>query len=122
MRWRKSAPSLGRGVCRACSMSAGDAPVRRAFEAAEIEYGRADFGIVGGTVQIYEINTNPIMRKIKDHPNADRLASDLLWRARYAEALTAIDTPSGGTIAMDQPELKEQRRRDRWAFGHRFMV
>ena len=99
-----------------------DEPVRRAFELAETEYGRVDFGIVGGSVQVYEINTNPIMRKVKDHPNADRLESDRRWRARYAEALAAIDMKAGGTIAMDPPELKEQRRRDRWAFGHRFVV
>lgn len=31
----------------------------RAFAIAGIDYGRADYGIVGGRVQIYEINTNP---------------------------------------------------------------
>jgi hypothetical protein len=31
----------------------------RAFAVAKIDYGRADYGIVGGRVQIYEINTNP---------------------------------------------------------------
>lgn len=32
-----------------------------AFEAGGIEFGRADFGIVNGKVQIYEINTNPTL-------------------------------------------------------------
>ncbi len=33
--------------------------LKRAFEIARIDYGRADYGIVNGKVQIYEINTNP---------------------------------------------------------------
>ena len=33
--------------------------LRRVFEIAGIEYGRADWGIVGGKLQVYEINTNP---------------------------------------------------------------
>jgi hypothetical protein len=34
-------------------------PVTKAFELANINYGRADFGIVNGRPEIYEINTNP---------------------------------------------------------------
>ena len=33
--------------------------LQRAFAVARIDYGRADYGIVNGRVQIYEINTNP---------------------------------------------------------------
>jgi hypothetical protein len=33
--------------------------LREAFSVAGIDYGRADYGIVDGRVQIYEINTNP---------------------------------------------------------------
>jgi hypothetical protein len=33
--------------------------LERAFAVAKIDYGRADYGIVNGRVQIYEINTNP---------------------------------------------------------------
>jgi hypothetical protein len=33
--------------------------MRRVFEIAEIEYGRADFGFDGDTPAVYEINTNP---------------------------------------------------------------
>ena len=35
------------------------AELREAFQIAEIEYGRADFSLVDGRPQIYEINTNP---------------------------------------------------------------
>lgn len=33
--------------------------LRRAFEIADTEYGRIDYGIVNGRVEVYEINTNP---------------------------------------------------------------
>lgn len=35
--------------------------MRRVFEIANIEYGRADFGFDGDTPAIYEINTNPLI-------------------------------------------------------------
>ena len=35
--------------------------LERAFEIAGIEYGRADYGLVDGRVQIWEINTNPYL-------------------------------------------------------------
>jgi hypothetical protein len=45
----------------------------KAFEIAGIEYGRADFGLVGGRPQVYEINTNPsVGRPDMEHPSAAR--------------------------------------------------
>lgn len=35
--------------------------LRRVFEIARIDFGRADFGVVNGRVEIYEINTNPVL-------------------------------------------------------------
>jgi hypothetical protein len=35
------------------------AALAEAFAVAGIEFGRADYGVIGGRVQIYEINTNP---------------------------------------------------------------
>lgn len=35
--------------------------LRHAFEIAGIEYGRADYGVVDGRVEIWEINTNPYL-------------------------------------------------------------
>ena len=50
--------------------------LRRAFEIAQCEFGRADFGVVDGKVEIYEINTNPYIGFSSDHPNGDRRATD----------------------------------------------
>jgi hypothetical protein len=71
--------------------------IRRAFEIARIEYGRADFGIVNGEVQVYEINTNPsIGAGRRDHPFPIRNASlGIAWSA-YLDAMRAIDTTGEG--------------------------
>jgi hypothetical protein len=66
--------------------------LRRAFEVGGIEFGRADFGLVGGAPQVYEINTNPTFATIRKHPFAIRNAASLLFEARFAAALQAIDT------------------------------
>ena len=62
------------------------------FEVAGIEYGRADFGIVKGRPQIYEINTNPEIKFGSNHPFPQRVESGRLSKANYFEALKAIDT------------------------------
>ena len=69
------------------------AAVEPAFELARIEFGRADFGLVGGQVQLYEINTNPTIARPPDHPSSDRIESMRLVRENLFAALQAIDTP-----------------------------
>lgn len=73
------------------------APVlQRAFELAGVEYGRIDFGLVGGRVQIYEINTNPSTKFGKgDHPSPLRVEALRIFRHNYLQALRGIDHISG---------------------------
>jgi len=67
------------------------ADLRRAFEIAEIEYGRADFGLVDGKVQVYEINTNPSVKPGGVHPSPQRIQSERLAWTRFIEALHSLD-------------------------------
>jgi hypothetical protein len=67
-----------------------------AFDIAGIDYGRVDFGLVDGKVQIYEINSNPDVAFGDDHPSAVRQQSYRVFKAHYLDALRAIDTPDGG--------------------------
>ena len=61
------------------------------FALAGIDYGRADYGVVNGRVQIYEINTNP---HLTYHPSTDGRAERLAIVQRLTlDALKAIDTP-----------------------------
>ena len=65
--------------------------LRKAFEIAGIEYGRADFGVYNGRIQIYEINTNPMIGEPFPHPSAARRESMRLCWEKYLEALRALD-------------------------------
>ncbi len=89
------------------------AVLSRAFEIARIHYGRADFGIVRGKVEIYEINTNPTVGMIVQHDFPRRLESFNLFLGRYVAALNAIDTPEGRrAIEISDPVLIRQHRND----------
>ena len=70
------------------------AALKPVFEAASIEYGRADFGIVGGKVQTYEINSNPTVKFPTEHPSPLRVASYGVFKKNFYEALSGVDTPS----------------------------
>lgn len=67
--------------------------MRPVFEIAGVEYGRVDFGLVGGRPQVYEINSNPEVKLIpKPSEIAMRNKSNALFRKNYLEALSEIDT------------------------------
>lgn len=87
--------------------------VRRAFELANLEYGRADIGIVEGQPQIYEINSSPNLKELdlEKLPETRRPAIKLSWDARI-EAFTALDTHRGdtGTVAIEDEFLAQHRR------------
>ena len=38
-----------------------EAALRENFELAHIDYGRCDYGVVDGRLQVWEINTNPVV-------------------------------------------------------------
>jgi len=80
--------------------------MRRAFEVAGIDYGRADFGVVEGRPQVYEINTNPSMSLPPHHSSKMRSATLQFARERFAELLWRIDLPATGPrIALETPRL-----------------
>lgn len=64
-----------------------------AFEIAGLDYGRVDFGLVGGRPQVYEINTNPdIQLGPPPSPVQRRNESVELFRIKYLQAMQSIDT------------------------------
>jgi hypothetical protein len=68
------------------------AAAKTAFDLAGIEYGRVDFGLVGGKPQFYEINSNPYVSLEAKAPNNERRSASLkLFRSNYIEAVKAID-------------------------------
>ena len=83
-----------------------DAPVhmdraRAIFDAMEMEYGRLDYGIVGGELVPYEVNTNPTMQFFFDHPNAARVETIRRIHDRTVRALAALARPIAGEVALN---------------------
>ncbi len=75
----------------------------RAFNLAGIEYGRADYGVINGRVQVYEINTNPhLPLKKRTDARAERYA---IVRRGILEALQVMNTPirTNGRVRFSGP-------------------
>lgn len=65
--------------------------LERAFAIAGIEFGRTDYGLVGGKVQIYEINTNPSLPgALRQDARGARRA---ILHEGFRSALSVLDTP-----------------------------
>lgn len=95
-----------------------------AFELAQVDYGRIDFGFVGGRPQVYEINTNPSMIPTStDHPFPIRVKAAEHVERQRREAYLALDTVAAGppVDVPAPPELATRKRRYRLAPGHQWM-
>jgi hypothetical protein len=89
--------------------------LRRAFEIAGIEYGRADWGIVGGKVQVYEINTNPQIRGDWGSPNPTSRATTEMATKKLLDSLAALENGKvEGTVRTEGKSLDEWRKRKKW--------
>jgi hypothetical protein len=89
--------------------------LRRVFDIAGVEYGRADFGLFNGRVQVFEINTNPHLHAPGDHPSATRVANlQIIWES-YLRALGAIDSGWGRPVKLTDGLIQPGRvRQNRW--------
>jgi hypothetical protein len=68
--------------------------IQKAFEIAETEFGRIDYGLVDGRIEIYEINTNPGLPKFQrsDARNAVRAITKSQLVAGFKDLNTPIET------------------------------
>jgi hypothetical protein len=93
--------------------------LRKAFAVAEIDFGRADYAVVDGRVQVYEINTNPVF---SIGPREDgRDARRSLAREAEIDALRVLDTPIAlrGRVRFSTPARRRHPFRNprRWMTG-----
>jgi hypothetical protein len=63
----------------------------KAFAIGHIDFGRADYGVVDGRVEVYEVNTNPTFAL--GHRRPDRAERVAIARRATIEALRAVDAP-----------------------------
>lgn len=86
--------------------------LRQAYDLAGIDYGRADFSLVDGRPQIFEINTNPAHashRTLYRETFPARVETQRLSEDRLYGALRAIAMPTGRRIVLDDPALLPQQ-------------
>lgn len=76
------------------------AALREIFDLAHIEYGRIDYGLLHGQLQVWEINTNPTILPAPETTAPERLPNQARSAARIAEALDAIDSEDWGEVAV----------------------
>lgn len=102
--------------------------LQRAFALANIDFGRIDYSIVDGRLEIYEINTNPTFSGSDKHDlRQERRA---LVRKRLASAFTSLDQPlaARGHIRFDLPRPRVHRLPAprnpfaRWVFVRRLLA
>ncbi len=68
--------------------------LRTIFALAGIAYGRIDYAVHEGRVQVWEINTNPMTVSYQHSGGPPRLALQREFAARFAAALCALDQGS----------------------------
>lgn len=95
------------------------ADLMKAFEIGGIEFGRADYGIIGGRPVIYEINTNPSIGYFMRSPIPWRTETRMIARQRLAAALEAIDCKESGSRRLKPPSPALYQGRRLWSFGSR---
>lgn len=86
-----------------------------AFEAAGIGYGRADYAMIGGRPQVFEINTNPLIDRPEAMPPALQPYAQLLV-GRWLAALEAFRRQARGRPGSGCPG-RGQRRHPGAAIG-----
>jgi hypothetical protein len=65
------------------------AELRRLFDHAAIEYGRIDYGVKDGRIQVWEINTNPTVL-LERHLRGVRAEVHRLFARRFAQAVREL--------------------------------
>jgi hypothetical protein len=97
----------------------GDNPyadhLRKVFDIANIDYGRADFGLVNGRPQVYEINTNPSIDAPRAHPFETRMKSQNMAFDNLLAAFAEMDHVGGGrAVKVQTHPMMRLKRWSRW--------
>ncbi|MFI5385524.1 MAG: hypothetical protein ACHQ50_05320 [Fimbriimonadales bacterium] len=70
--------------------------IREVFRLGNIGYGRMDFSFRDGRMQVWEINTNPVITLAEKDIRPEHLPAQKRFAAKMVDAFRAIDTPSSG--------------------------
>ena len=78
-------PETGREELEYVESNPHEAELREIFALAQIDYGRIDYSVVDGKIQVWEINTNPMILIPKDRQDPLRFAA----HDRFGQDFTA---------------------------------
>ncbi|CAM3343243.1 hypothetical protein PANO111632_15340 [Paracoccus nototheniae] len=98
--------------------NADNATLRKAFDLAGIDYGRADYAVIGGRPQIFEINTNPWIEPPERVPaisrrGAEHIVAAWLSALEHLAAQAATQDPAWIEVAEASGKLPRRlSRRD----------
>lgn len=89
------------------------AEMRKVMALANMQYGRVDYGMVGGRVQVYEINSNPKLGGLSPPANPDAAARRKGMHEGIATALAEIEATktASGVLKVRRPEVRFQTLR-----------
>jgi hypothetical protein len=68
--------------------------LRETFDLAHLEYGRCDYAVVNGRVQIWEINSNPIVMRAPEEYRPAEMPNQEYFAPKMLTALRSIDLPA----------------------------
>lgn len=88
-----------------------EAWLKRIFTEAGITYGRADYALVNGKLQLWEINLNPTFvrppRNISNDHQQQRMMRDSFYN-QFLHELEKIDAPVQGTVQLPMSTTEER--------------
>jgi hypothetical protein len=64
--------------------------VAKVFQLAGLDYGRVDYGVRDGRIQVWEINTNPVIVPSREEVDPRRMPAQSESARRIAEAIVAL--------------------------------
>jgi hypothetical protein len=77
----------------------------RIFRMANIDFGRIDYGLKDGKIQVWEINTNPVLIQSQDKYSADKLPMKQRLVDQLAQAFRALMQTSGPQTGEEQQSI-----------------
>lgn len=71
-------------------------PMVRVAGLAGLDFCRIDYGIAGGRVEVYEVNSNPKIAWTDEHPSEKRMQADTVQRSALVGALAKLAVAPAG--------------------------
>jgi hypothetical protein len=94
--------------------------LNRIFEEARIGYGRADYAIVGGELQLWEINLNPAFVLPPRNPGKDHVQQRYMRDSFYKQFFEELQRLDGNSEEVIQLDISDEDIRSmRLSLGQR---